>query len=115
MQDKTINLALADDGEMESQALISSVETQFVAQADTDAQVVELWLHGRSRHTQRAYRASVERFFAYIPKTLRQVSLGDVQAWSDSLSDSLADSSRAQGLAAIKSLLAFAHKIGYTT
>src|ERR1035437_9413675 len=32
--------------------------------ASSDAQLVEIWLHGRSTHTQRAYRADVERFQA---------------------------------------------------
>lgn len=30
-------------------------------QADTDAQLLDLWLHGRSRHTQRAYPMHVSR------------------------------------------------------
>ena len=31
------------------------------AQAHTDGQLVSLWLHERSPHTQRAYRADIER------------------------------------------------------
>jgi integrase/recombinase XerD len=84
----------------------------MTSQADTDAQVVALWIHGRSRHTQRAYRANAERFFVFASKPLAQVSLGDIQAFADSLTF-LAQSSQAQALAAVKSLLAFAHKIGY--
>jgi integrase/recombinase XerD len=38
--------------------------------------------------------------------------LNDIHAFADSLS-CLAQSSRVQSLAAIKSLIAFAHKIGY--
>jgi len=30
--------------------------------ADNDERLVELWLHGRSPHTQRAYRADAHRF-----------------------------------------------------
>lgn len=29
---------------------------------ETDAHLVDLWLHGRTPHTQRAYRADVDRF-----------------------------------------------------
>ena len=82
------------------------------SQADSDAQVVALWIHGRSRHTQRAYKANAERFFAFAGKPLVQVSLGDIQDFGDSLT-CLAQSSQAQALATVKSLLAFAHKIGY--
>jgi integrase/recombinase XerD len=84
----------------------------MTSQADTDAQVVALWIHGRSRHTQRAYRANAERFLSFAGKTLAQVALRDIQAFGDSLTF-LAQSSQAQVLAAVKSLLAFAHKIGY--
>jgi integrase/recombinase XerD len=84
----------------------------MTSQADTDAQVVALWIHGRSRHTQRAYRANTERFLVFAAKPLAQVSLADIQAFGDSLTR-LAESSQAQALATIKSLVAFAHKIGY--
>src|SRR5947207_1109788 len=84
----------------------------IVNQADTDGQVLSLWLHGRSKHTQRAYSANAQRFFAFTRKPLAHVSLGDLQAFGDTLTG-LAQSSKAQTLAAIKSLLAFAHKVGY--
>src|SRR5262245_55734289 len=86
----------------------------IASQASNDAQVVELWLHGRSRHTQRAYRANAGRLFAFIGKPLAHLSLGDLQAFRDSLTG-LAPSSQAQALAAVKSLLAFARRIGYLT
>jgi hypothetical protein len=43
-------------------------------QADSDQQLVELWLHGRSVHTQRAYRADVERFLEFASMSLAQVT-----------------------------------------
>src|SRR2546426_6979174 len=89
-------------------------EPATVAQATTDDQVVALWLHARSRHTQRAYLADVERFHALAGKQLHQVTLGDVQDFADSLV-SLAPASQARVLSAVKSLLAFAHRVGYLT
>src|SRR5215510_531187 len=83
-----------------------------LTQAENDAQVIALWIHGRSPHTQRAYRANAERFLALTGKPIAHISLSDIQAFADALIG-LAQSSRAQALAAIKSLLAFAHKIGY--
>jgi hypothetical protein len=32
----------------------------------SDKHVVELWLHGRSEHTQRAYRADADRFLTFV-------------------------------------------------
>jgi integrase/recombinase XerD len=84
-------------------------------QADSDdVGLVELWLHGRSRHTQRAYRADVARFLGFVARPLPTVTLGDLQAFADVLEEeNLAPSSRARTLAAIKSLLAFGQRTGY--
>jgi integrase/recombinase XerD len=79
--------------------------------AATDDQLVVLWLHGRSRHTQRAYRADSERFRAFVAKPLAMVTLGDLQAFADSLIGK--PSSRSRTLAAVKSLLAFGQRTGY--
>ena len=97
---------------MLDQSLVTLRSGEIVNQANTDGQVLALWLHGRSRHTQRAYSAKAERFLAFTIKPLVRVSLSDLQSFADSLTG-LAQSSKAQTLAAIKSLLAFAHKIGY--
>ena len=80
-------------------------------QAETDEHLVELWLHGRSRHTRRAYRADSERFRTFVAKPLAMVTLGDLQAFADSLAGK--PSSRSRTLAAVKSLLAFGQRTGY--
>ena len=41
------------------------------AHAFSDEQLLEIWLHGRSPHTQRAYRADIDRFRAGAGKGLR--------------------------------------------
>jgi integrase/recombinase XerD len=81
-------------------------------QATTDAQIVDLWLHGRPPHTQRAYRADVGRFLAFVATPLGSVGLGDVQDFVDSLAY-LAPASRARVVGSVKSLLAFGHQLGY--
>src|SRR5438552_13170019 len=80
--------------------------------ASSDDQILEIWLHDRSLHTQRAYRADIERFQVMAGKPFRQVTLSDLQQFADSLGD-LAPASRYRTLSALKSLLAFAHRIGY--
>ena len=81
-------------------------------QAVSDSHLLELWLHGRSPHTQRAYRADVERFCGGAGKPLARVRLADLQEFADSLAE-LAPASRYRRLSSLKSLLAFGHRIGY--
>jgi len=83
-------------------------------QADNDGQLLALWLHGRSRHTQRAYRADVERFMVMVAKPLHHVTLGDLQQFSTALdSGILKPASIHRALSAVKSLFAFGHRLGY--
>jgi site-specific recombinase XerC len=88
----------------------------LVPQAQTDAQLLALWLFGRSPHTQRAYRREAARFLAHAGKPLRGVTLGDVQAFATALAAeaaALTPTSQAHALAAVKSLLAFGHRLGH--
>ncbi len=78
----------------------------------SDEQLLEVWLHGRSLHTQRAYRADMERLRRRAGKPLSGVTLRDLQEFADSL-DELAPASRYRTLSAVKSFLAFGHRIGY--
>lgn len=84
-------------------------------QASTDAQVVGMWLHGKAANTQRAYAREARAFAAFVGSaSLAAVTLGDVQAYAEELAGrGLAPATRARALAAVKSLLTFAHRIGY--
>jgi len=82
------------------------------AQAHGDDHLVDLWLHGRSPGTQRAYAADVLAFRAHFGCTLPQVTLGDLQGFQDSLAP-LATATQARKLSAVKSLLSFGHRTGY--
>lgn len=85
-----------------------------VRPTDTDDQLLELWLHGRSPHTQRAYRADAKRLHLRTGKRLHQITLSDLQAFADDLElQQLAAATRHRRLAAIKSLFTFAHRLGY--
>jgi integrase/recombinase XerD len=53
-------------------------------QASSDAHLIELWLHGRPDSIRRAYAGDVAAFLAHVGKSLRQVTLGDVQTFVDS-------------------------------
>lgn len=83
------------------------------SQAETDAQLIALWLHGRSPETERAYRADAEAFLAFVSTTLHAVTLGDLQRFADSLDSRLEPASKHRRLSAVKSLCAFGHRLGY--
>jgi integrase/recombinase XerD len=83
-----------------------------IAQVDGDRQLLDLWLHGRSPHTQRAYSSDANDFVAFVSKSLRTVTVSDVQAWMDSLAH-LAPASRARKISSVKSLFGFGHRLGY--
>ena len=82
-------------------------------QAATDPQFIALWLHGHSVHTQRAYAADVQRLLAFVSgKPLAAITLAELQAFADSLSE-LSANSRNRALSSVKSLFTFAQKLGY--
>ena len=83
------------------------------AQADSDRHMVDLWVaRHESPHTRRNYRRQAKRFLAHVGQPMATVRLGDVQSYAASL-DGLASASRANALAAVKSLLSFAQEVGY--
>jgi integrase/recombinase XerD len=91
-----------------------SNEAEIVRQAHNDEQVIDLWLHGRSPHTQKAYTGDIVRLFKFVNKQLRHITLGDLQGFADSLiEEGLKPASQNRILAAVKSLITFAYKIGY--
>ena len=93
---------------------LQSVSAVPVKQAETDEQLIALWLHGRSKHTQRAYLADIQHFCINTQKSFREIKLGDIQEFENSLTEQkLEQNSINRTLAAVKSLISFAHRIGY--
>jgi len=86
---------------------------QITQQAECDEQLIDLWLHGRPVGTQKAYRRELKKFFGLNHKPLRSVKLLDLQLFADHLAESLKPSSVHRAMSAIKSLLAFGHRLGY--
>jgi integrase/recombinase XerD len=93
-------------------AKLDSVEIEEGVRAASDDQLIGIWLHGRSPHTQRAYGADLARFRSRVGKPLAAVTVRDLQQFADSLNGQ-APASRSRTLSAVKSLLAFGHRIGY--
>ena len=92
----------------------SQIVNVIPKQADNDQELIKLWLHGKSRHTQRYYKSDVKHFFEFSNKSLRQVILKDLQDFADHIDQQdLVDGSKRRILSSVKSLISFAHKLGY--
>lgn len=86
--------------------------TQLVpVQARDDDQLIALWLHGRPASTQAVYRAAALRLVLFCDKPIRMMTLGDLQAFVDSLEGK--PNTRKRIIASVKSLFTFGHKLGY--
>lgn len=83
-----------------------------VRQAETDLEVIGLWLAGRPEATARAYAFEVKGLLGVIGKNLVSVTLGDLQRYFFGLAH-LAPASRSRAVNAAKSLWSFAQRIGY--
>jgi len=83
-------------------------------QADTDDQLIGLWLHGRSVHTQKSYRRDMRLFRSHCQKNLKDTLLADLHGFADSLvQNGLAPASIKRILSSIKSLFSYGFRIGY--
>lgn len=88
----------------------------MVAQASSDGEMLDLWLSryrplGRESRTSTAYAGDARAFSAFAG-SLRNVTVRDLQLFAASLTH-LAPASAARRLSAIKSLIGFAHRVGY--
>jgi len=93
---------------------VAKSATVIPQQADSDQQLIELWLHGQSENTKRAYRSDSNRLLKAVTKSLRQITLGDLQQFASKLfNEGLEPSSVYRTLSAVKSLFAFGHRLGY--
>lgn len=80
----------------------------------SDDLIIERWLgKAKSEHTRRYYESDVMEAIGYIGKGLREITMIDVCAYQDSLAD-LSKGYQARKINALKSLLSFAFKTGYT-
>jgi integrase/recombinase XerD len=84
---------------------------QDIAEAkEHDARFVDMWVHGRPAHTQRAYRHDIAALHSFTGKCIIALTLADLQAFADSLEG--ADTTKGRALKSVKSFLTFLHKAG---
>lgn len=93
---------------------LSDANDLLPQQAESDQHLIELWVHGRSKNTIRAYRKDAAQFIKALNKPLNKVTLGEIQQYATLLAESgLALSSVHRAMSAIKSMFGFAHRLGY--
>jgi integrase/recombinase XerD len=90
---------------------VSPNETNALLATDAIAQLVEMWLFGRSPRTQDVYRRYTHRFLSFVNKPLHLVTLADIQGWQKTL-EGMAPNSQRIAIAAVKSFLKFAQSTG---
>ena len=98
---------------------------QRMADVTGTAQLVALWLHGKTKQSQKTYEWDVRYFASFLLRQsakqlrlndldLRTVTLNDLQAYSDYMeTKGLADASRKRRLCSLKSLLGFGYQVEY--
>ncbi len=84
--------------------------------AESDEALLKSWLRSlNSRHTQRNFEVTARRFLAELPEGgLRAATVEDVRDALTSMSAGLSEASARQYVLRIKSLLGYAHALGYT-
>ena len=83
-------------------------------QAQSDEQLIQLWLHGRSKHTIKGYTNDIKLFRQQVNKSLQTVTLQELQNYTDYLNEQdYAPTTIKRMLCAVKSLFSFGHRIGY--
>jgi integrase/recombinase XerD len=87
---------------------------QIAVNASDDQQLIGLWLATkRNALTVDQYSRIIRVFLDFVSVPLRSITLNDMVAYTNSLTH-LRPSTQAQRIACVKSLLTFAHKVGYT-
>jgi integrase/recombinase XerD len=85
-----------------------------LAPADAQVKLVQMWLHGKSPKSIKAYELYVTNFLAFLGKPLLDVTLEDLYDYADHLQKLLlAPNTQKTRLYAVKSLISFAHTIGF--
>jgi len=82
------------------------------SQARDDAHLLVLWLADRPASTTAEYTRRIDRFLTFCPKSLHQITYGDILAYKATLSHYRPATINGY-MTAVKSLFSFAAKLGY--
>lgn len=92
----------------------SQVTPQRLTNLNSDNEVIKLWLGDKATTTVKNYTFAINQFLNHFPLTLNQIRVEHIGQWKMMLTENgYKVSSIKTKLMAIKSLLSYAHKIGY--
>jgi integrase/recombinase XerD len=91
---------------------LQEIKIELPANAEQDTAFIGLWLHRKAVKTIKAYASDIKRVYAHMGKSLKHLTLADIQDYISTLS-SLKPTSQARMIASLKSVLSFASKTGY--
>lgn len=80
--------------------------------AQAEAKLIGLWLEGKAESSIISYRRYIRRFLEFLDKPLKKVIYEDLVEYTSEFGGN-AESTKRIYIAAAKSLISFAHKIGY--
>jgi integrase/recombinase XerD len=81
----------------------------------TDEKLISMWLCDSAQSTKEAYRIDIGQFFSSVREPIQKIRLDHLQNFKNELEDlGLQPATIARKLKAVKSLLSFAKKTGYT-
>lgn len=89
------------------------MNNNVLTRAQTDRELVYIWLGDKSQTTQVSYSSIVTGFFSFINKPLCEVQIEDLQLWHRRLQLTDCPSTVANKIRAIKSLFSYGVRIGY--
>ena len=84
-----------------------------VTNAQSDRELILIWMADKSRTTQISFKSTIEKFLEFIDKPLVDVRIEDLQLWKQGLSARFKPTTVANKVLVIKSLFSFAVKVGY--
>jgi integrase/recombinase XerD len=94
--------------------MLATQTSYSLTNAKTDNEVTSLWFDGKTKTTIKTYGYSLRQFFEFAQCSLQEVKLDTLIAFKQHLITlNYAVATVNNKLMAIKSLLSFAHKIGY--
>jgi integrase/recombinase XerD len=83
--------------------------------AENDKQLLQSWLKSLSSpHTRRNFETTARRVLAELPMGLRDATVEDVRTALENVTQSVGKATRQQYILRTKSMLGYAHKVGYT-
>jgi integrase/recombinase XerD len=84
-----------------------------VTNAQSDRELILVWMADKSRTTQASFKGTVAKFLEFIDKPLSEVRLDDLQIWKRGLEARFKPTTVANKVLVVKSLFSFAVKVGY--